>query len=259
LKRVIALLITVLLLAGMFTGCARSSADQETGGTADYTIGIVTPTLSTSEDEFRAAQNMAEKYPGVVKHITLPENFSTEIETGLSQISSLADDPKMKAIIVVSGQAGLLPAKQAIRKGKGFFPAQFNVLPHCHIWNQGKFLMDHANTIINGFFAILEAYCFPLIDYLALISTGFMYDGISEQYIHQSSFACPVSSYNTMYFPGIYGQINIIQGDNAFIAFFEIAYFQNGLHRVTSFVSSLGQKVKLKKTGCHYNANYKTA
>jgi hypothetical protein len=62
-----------------------------------------------------------------------------------------------------------------------------------------------------------------------------------------------------MYFPGIYGQINIIQGDNAFIAFFEIAYFQNGLHRVTSFVSSLGQKVKLKKTGCHYNANYKTA
>lgn len=115
-KRLISLLITVLLLAGMFTGCAGSSADQETEGTADYTIGIVTPTLSTSEDEFRAAQNMAEKYPGVVKHITLPENFSTEIETGLSQITSLADDPKMKAIIVISGQAGLLPALQKVEE-----------------------------------------------------------------------------------------------------------------------------------------------
>jgi hypothetical protein len=36
---------------------------------------------------------MAKKYPDIVKHITLPENFSTEIETGISQIISLADDP----------------------------------------------------------------------------------------------------------------------------------------------------------------------
>ena len=72
----------------------------------------MTPTLSTSEDEFRAAEKMAEQYPDIVKHITLPENFSTEIETGLSQITSLADDPQMKAIIVVSGQAGLLPLQK---------------------------------------------------------------------------------------------------------------------------------------------------
>jgi hypothetical protein len=116
LKRVIALLLAVLFLASIFSGCGTSSDDKGTENTADYTIGIVTPTLSTSEDEFRAADNMAKKYPGIVKHITLPENFSTEIETGLSQITSLADDPKMKAIIVVSGQAGLLPALQKVEE-----------------------------------------------------------------------------------------------------------------------------------------------
>ncbi|HCF70958.1 MAG TPA: hypothetical protein DER33_05115, partial [Syntrophomonas sp.] len=42
--------------------------------------------------------------------------ISTEIETGLSQITSLADDPKMKAIIVISGQAGLLPALQKVEE-----------------------------------------------------------------------------------------------------------------------------------------------
>lgn len=117
-KRIISLLILVLLLGSLFAGCGNQTASSDKGAekTADYTIGIVTPTLSTSEDEFRAADNMAKKYPDIVKHITLPENFSTEIETGLSQITSLADDPKMKAIIVISGQAGLLPALQKVEE-----------------------------------------------------------------------------------------------------------------------------------------------
>lgn len=82
----------------------------------DYKIGVVTPTLSTSEDEFRAADNMVKKYPDIVKHITLPENFSTEIETGISQIVSLASDEEMKAIVLVSGQSGLLPAIQKVKE-----------------------------------------------------------------------------------------------------------------------------------------------
>ena len=81
-----------------------------------YKIGIVTPTLSTSEDEFRAGAEMVEKYPDIVRHITLPENFNAELETGMSQILSLADDPEMKAIIVNSGQSGLLPAFEKIRE-----------------------------------------------------------------------------------------------------------------------------------------------
>lgn len=119
-KKNVSMLLMVLMLLTLLAGCGKQATETAKTGdnekTADYKIGVVTPTLSTSEDEFRAADKMAQKYPGIVKHITLPENFSTEIETGLSQITSLADDPKMKAIIVISGQAGLLPALQKVEE-----------------------------------------------------------------------------------------------------------------------------------------------
>ncbi|MCG9967393.1 DUF3798 domain-containing protein [Pelotomaculum terephthalicicum JT] len=113
-KNILALVL-LLLAASVLAGCGNQTTNPA-ADSADYKIGVVTPTLSTSEDEFRAADMMAQKYPGIVKHITLPENFSTEIETGISQITSLADDPKMKAIIVISGQAGLLPALQKVEE-----------------------------------------------------------------------------------------------------------------------------------------------
>ncbi|MDD3880504.1 MAG: DUF3798 domain-containing protein, partial [Syntrophomonas sp.] len=99
-KKITSLLLVILLMTTLITGCTKqtTTTNKEVKKVADYKIGVVTPTLSTSEDEFRAAEQMAKKYPDIVKHITLPENFSTEIETGLSQITSLADDPKMKAI-----------------------------------------------------------------------------------------------------------------------------------------------------------------
>ena len=122
-KKVLVLLLALTMVFGL-VGCSNQAAEvnskpesQEEGTNSEsFKIGIVTPTLSTSEDEYRAAQRMVEKYPEIVKHITLPENFSTEIETGLSQITSLADDPEMKAVIVVSGQSGLLPAIQKIEE-----------------------------------------------------------------------------------------------------------------------------------------------
>jgi hypothetical protein len=124
-KKLLSLLLIMLLAIGSI-GCtakadnadaeATQEVSQEEAASTAYKIGIVTPTLSTSEDEYRGAENMVAKYPGVVKHITLPENFAAEIETGLSQITSLADDPEMKAIIVVSGQSGLLPALQKVEE-----------------------------------------------------------------------------------------------------------------------------------------------
>ncbi|TJX13745.1 DUF3798 domain-containing protein [Tissierella creatinini] len=81
-----------------------------------YKIGIITPTLSSSEDEFRAGDNMVKKYPGIVKHLTFPENVNAEMETALSQIVSLADDPDMKAIIIASGGSGYLPGLQKVKE-----------------------------------------------------------------------------------------------------------------------------------------------
>jgi hypothetical protein len=114
-KKLLALLMTIIMIFTLTACNGENGTEKATKETAKYKIGIVTPTLSCSEDEFRAGENMAEKYPGIVEHITLPENFNEEIETAISQIVSLADDKNMKAIVVASGQSGLLPAFQKVK------------------------------------------------------------------------------------------------------------------------------------------------
>lgn len=109
------MIILSLLLLTACNGSKTGEAAEVVKKGAGYKIGIVTPTLSASEDEFRAGQNMVEKYPGIVKHISLPENFTAEVETGVSQIVSLADDPEMKAIIVAAGYSGLITGLQQVK------------------------------------------------------------------------------------------------------------------------------------------------
>ena len=82
---------------------------------ANYKIGVVTPTLSASEDEFRGGDKMVNKYPAMIKHITLPEHFSSEQETAITQIVSFADDKDMKAIVICAGYSGILPAIQKVK------------------------------------------------------------------------------------------------------------------------------------------------
>src|SRR5690554_6301496 len=72
---------------------------------ADFHIGIVTGTVSQSEDDLRGAEEMIKRYGdssdgGMITHITYPDNFMQEQETTIVQISALADDPLMKAVIV---------------------------------------------------------------------------------------------------------------------------------------------------------------
>ncbi|MEN1760556.1 DUF3798 domain-containing protein [Anoxynatronum sibiricum] len=125
-KKIAFLLAVVLLLV---TACGSTQTSQAPSGeqesksqetasveTGAYKIAIVTPTLSASEDEFRAGQNMVEKYPDIVKHISLPDNFTTEVETGVSQIVSLADDPEMKAIVIAAGYSGLITGLQQVKE-----------------------------------------------------------------------------------------------------------------------------------------------
>ncbi|HAE92219.1 MAG TPA: hypothetical protein DCG60_06175, partial [Tissierella sp.] len=125
-KKIIALLLSLMLTISLVACQGKDEVKNDSQVVSQenvndesnkiFKIGIVTPTLSTSEDEFRAGAEMVEKYPDIVKHITLPENFNAELETGISQILSLADDPEMKAIIVNSGQSGLLPAFEKIKE-----------------------------------------------------------------------------------------------------------------------------------------------
>ena len=88
---------------------------------ADYHIGIVTGTVSQSEDTARGAEAAIARYGaaekgGKIVHVTYPDNFMQEMETTISQIASLADDPKMKAIIMGEGVPGTVEAYRRIRE-----------------------------------------------------------------------------------------------------------------------------------------------
>lgn len=113
-KKILSVLLSAIMMITFLTGCTQSGGQDASKD--EYHIAIVTPTLSTSEDEYRAGEEMAKKYPEIVKHLTLPENFEEEIETCISTIVSAADDPLMKAVVVVSGQSGLIPAFQQIKE-----------------------------------------------------------------------------------------------------------------------------------------------
>ncbi len=103
-------LIAVVALSTSIVSCKKSD------NTAGFKIGMVTPSLSRSEEEFRAADALNKKYPGMVKHIILPDNFNKEQETGITQIVSLADDKDVKAIVISEGSSGILPAIQKVKE-----------------------------------------------------------------------------------------------------------------------------------------------
>ena len=88
---------------------------------ADYHIGVVSGTVSQSEDGLRGAEELINKFGaaekgGKVIHLTYPDNFMQEMETTISQIVSLADDPKMKAIVITEAIPGTVEAFRRVRE-----------------------------------------------------------------------------------------------------------------------------------------------
>jgi hypothetical protein len=88
---------------------------------ADYHIGVVTGTVSQSEDDLRGAEALIKKYGdaasgGMIVHLTYPDNFMSEQETVIAQITGLADDPLMKAIIVNQAIPGTVESFRRIRE-----------------------------------------------------------------------------------------------------------------------------------------------
>ncbi len=108
--------VLLILLAGsmLFVGCKKDE------GGAAYHIGVVTGTVSQSEDDLRGAEELIKRYGsvadgGIIQHITYPDNFMDQQETTITQIVTLADDPKMKAIVMNQSVPG---AAEAFRRVK---------------------------------------------------------------------------------------------------------------------------------------------
>jgi hypothetical protein len=94
------------------TKSTSSSADI----TGDYKIGIMTTTVSQSEESYRVAEQIKNKYPDNVTVVTFPDNFASEQETTISTAMSLASDPDIKAIVFSQAVQGTAAACQKIRE-----------------------------------------------------------------------------------------------------------------------------------------------
>ncbi len=97
---------------------AQEEAAEETVEAAgDYHIGIVTGSVSQSEDDRRGAEAFQAQYgEDRVILATYPDNFTEELETTIQTIVNLSDDPDMKAIVVNQAIPGTTEAFRQIKE-----------------------------------------------------------------------------------------------------------------------------------------------
>ena len=98
------------------TETTEAEAPAEEAG-EEFHIGIVTGSVSQSEDDRRGAEAFQAKYgeENVILAV-YPDNFPEEQETTIQTIVNLADDPLMKAIIVNQAVPGTTEAFRRIKE-----------------------------------------------------------------------------------------------------------------------------------------------
>ncbi len=153
-KRIVALMISVAFVLVLAGGAIAA---------APFHIGICTGTVSQSEDDLRGAEKLIEMYGtvqdgGMIQHITYPDNFMTEMETTISQIASLADDPLMKAVIVNQAIPGTTEGFRRIREKR---PDILLIAGEAHedpgVIESAADLVINADNIARGYLIIAAA------------------------------------------------------------------------------------------------------
>ncbi|MCL2318674.1 MAG: DUF3798 domain-containing protein [Treponema sp.] len=117
------LVVSALVLIGAFVFAAGSSQPASPGAAAapKYHIGIMTGTVSQSDDDLRGAEELMRRYGkvsegGIIQHVTYPDNFMAQQETMITQLTTLADDPLMKAIIMNQAVPGTAEGFKRIKE-----------------------------------------------------------------------------------------------------------------------------------------------
>ena len=130
-KKFIALLMALCMVFAL-CACGESASDNATTAPAADTakaddaastgavhIGIVTGSVSQSEDDRRGAEAFQAMYgEDMVKLAIYPDNFTEELETTIQTIVNLSDDPAMKAIIVNQAVPGTTEAFRRIKESR---------------------------------------------------------------------------------------------------------------------------------------------
>jgi len=129
---------------------------------APFHIGVVTGTVSQSEDDLRGAEQLIKEYGavedgGYIMHVTYPDNFMQEVDTTIAQIVGLADDPLMKAIVVNQAVPGTVAAFRAVREMR----PDILLLGHPHedpnMVNETFDVAIYPDNVARGYLIILAA------------------------------------------------------------------------------------------------------
>ena len=112
----LAALAAAMLMACGGCGASPKSSASNASATTGTSIGLMTGTVSQSEEEYRAAEQLARRFPGRVKIVTYPDNFMQEQETIIAQMTGLASDPNIKVIIASQAVPGSVAAARKIRE-----------------------------------------------------------------------------------------------------------------------------------------------
>jgi len=103
----------------LFAGGGRQA--EPSASAPKYRIGIMTGTVSQSDDDLRGAEELIRRYGsvaqgGMIQHVTYPDNFMAQQETLITQLVSLSDDPLMKAIVMNQAVPGTAEAFKRIKE-----------------------------------------------------------------------------------------------------------------------------------------------
>lgn len=133
-SRILGLVASVVFLFGLLSPTAVLAAPK---------VGFLSGTTSQSEEEYRVANEMVQKYgEDRVIHLTYPDKFMDEQETTIQQILNMATDPEVKAIFLNQAVPGCVAA---IQKVKEFRPDIFFISNNAH---EDPLLMASVNDIV---------------------------------------------------------------------------------------------------------------
>ncbi len=123
-KKVVSLLLALVMALTLVACGDKNTGDTNNPGTTGddapaYRIGIVTGSVSQSEDDRRGAEAFQAEYgEDMVKLAIYPDNFTEETETTIQTIVNLSADPLMKAIIVNQAVPGVTEAFRKIKESR---------------------------------------------------------------------------------------------------------------------------------------------
>ena len=116
-KKVVSLLLALIMALSLVACGEKKGKTDDSTDTVPYKIGIVTGSVSQSEDDRRGAEAFQKEYgEDMVQLAIYPDNFTEETETTIQSIVNLSADPLMKAILVNQAVPGTTEAFRKIKE-----------------------------------------------------------------------------------------------------------------------------------------------